>query len=484
MFRRLKEDRPLLLILSGVAAGFCIRAYVASRLALNPDEAWQAMLSLQPTLRMAWTEALTVHHPPLLLLLEYFLGPWLLHEIGVRLIPMLASAFAPLIAFCWLRRRSALTAASVAFVLLQFGPRMVSLGAQNRSYSLALLLVLTTLYCLDRAIEKPAQWAWYAAAGLCWCLAAFSDYSVALVCPGIAVYAAWRHWENNASAQNRLALALCVGAVLATYGFLFVIQVQPLLATRDAHDEAWLEPGFPGDDPLFAIRSFGYQFLYLLGLGRVWSIWYAALPVALFAISVLRNRSWWALAVLPFAAATVAAYAKVFPYTAYRHTMLLGVPIVIMIALLAEQLVNRPRLLLAAIVPLTLVWLGFAPRDPLDLPPTHLVPADHRAAAQHVIDHVPKMQPMLATGEAFHSLRYYTAQNGGFAPVIVPTPQWRLLNEDELQVAVNALRANAGLDPSQRIWFVEGEAQSLGRALGWNTGPLQHGILVYPLPKH
>ena len=473
-------------------------------MAVNPDEAWQAMLALAPTWAAVWAEALTVHHPPLLLMLEHPLGGWLLTETGARLWPMLAGALAPVVAFAWLRRRAGVTAAAVVFLLLEFAPRMVSLGAQNRSYTLALFFVLATLYTLDRAIDEAiggsgeatgdgvdnaiarrASVARFALAGLCWSLAAASDYSVALLCPALAAYAALRLWTGDAPWRGWCALAGCLVPVLAVYGFLYVVQLRPLLAEVDP-GEKWLRAGFPGEDVLFPVRATSWQFLYFQGDGMSQSSWYAAPCVVAFLLSLAMHRAWWPLAVLPFVTGLAAAYTGFFPYAGRRHTMLLGLPIALMLALLAARAISRlpvrPAIVLAAMLPLLSLWLILARRDEWDLPRVLLVPSECRQAARFVAEKVPKMQPMLLSMEAYNWMRYYLAAEGDFAPALIKTRSWQFDTEPNLRQSVNALRAAAGMGREERVWVAEGVLDALGPRLRLETGPPRGGIYVYPLP--
>jgi len=474
-------DIALLMAVLGTLAGLAVRFYEARRLALNPDEAWHTLFALQPALGQVWSEAIQDFHPPLPALLQWALGKWLLTEVGARVVPALAGSLAGLVAFVWLRRRAGLVAGAAAPVMIEFGPRFVSLSTQNRVYAVALFFLVAALDWLDRAAAQERPGRAYLVAGVMAALAAWSAFPVALLLPAMALQQAWRLWKEGAPRQAWLGWAGFVALVLGAYGALYVVQIEPLLAARGSQDTSWIPGAFPDGDPLYALRGFGYQFLYFAGAGASRSVWWAAAPVGLFGLALLWHQSWWPLALAPFAMATLAAYAGVFPYTATRHTFLLSVPIVVMLALLFARLVASPRVALAVLLPGAALWLALAPRDELDWPREWLVPAEHRGAARFVATAVPKMQPLLTTGEAFYSLSYYLAVDGGFAPVLTKGT-WRFLTEAQLREAVSALRASAGLTPQQPVWLVEGVQQSIGARLKFETGPLRGAFYIYPLP--
>ena len=86
---------PVTSLLSGellaalvLAAGFVARLLPAWRHFLNPDEALHYVLADQPSLTLAWRAALTNAHPPLLIVVLYYVrllghSELLLHALGV-----------------------------------------------------------------------------------------------------------------------------------------------------------------------------------------------------------------------------------------------------------------------------------------------------------------------------------------------------------------------------------------------------------------
>jgi len=73
-----------------LAAGFVARLLPAWRYFLNPDEALHYVLADQSSLTLAWKAALTNAHPPLLIVVLYYVRLWGHSELLLRIPSVLA----------------------------------------------------------------------------------------------------------------------------------------------------------------------------------------------------------------------------------------------------------------------------------------------------------------------------------------------------------------------------------------------------------
>ena len=404
------------------------------RLALNPDEAWHLALASAGSFAGAWQQALTVHHPPLLILLEYLCGPLTNTETGARLIVMVAGALAPLVVFFWLRDRVGVTGAMVALVLLEFSPRWISLSCHVRSYALAWLFVALTLYWLDQR--------WLIAAGAAWCCAALSDYSVALMSPAITIYG-WSRLPRTLW----LKWVACTAVVLGIFGFLYWAQVRHFVGNQTAREFAWIQGGLPeGDLMSFLPRAFLRQFVYFFG-----NVPLGVAALSIFLAALAWDRSWWSLAMLPFVVASLAAALELFPFGQTRHTSILAFSIVIPLSAAAEKLIRRPVWAMAALA-LVPVWWSAASPDRYDLDPLALDPVAHRAAAAYL----PRFAPVLATDQVAFLLRYYSRGLSGLPPVIVSSGSWTFTGATDLRQRVHEFRRAQSIPDEAPVWVAEG----------------------------
>src|ERR1700716_2921528 len=153
---RLSGDLLAVLVL---AAGFVARLLPARRYFLNPDEALHYALADQSSLTLAWRAALTNAHPPLLIVVLYYVRLLGHSELLLRLPSVLAGTACCWIFYEWLKLVTDRPTALIGLLLLSFAPALIALSSEVRQYALLLFFMVSCLYVSERALrENSPRW--------------------------------------------------------------------------------------------------------------------------------------------------------------------------------------------------------------------------------------------------------------------------------------------------------------------------------------
>ncbi|HEY7095533.1 MAG TPA: glycosyltransferase family 39 protein [Terriglobales bacterium] len=321
-----------------LVAGFLVRLGWACWGFLNPDEAAHYLLSVQPSLKLAYQASLTTAHPPLLILL---LHVWQIvghSEIILRLPSVLAGT-----AFCWAMftwmscvtdRRTTL----IAFTLLLFSPQLISLSAEIRQYSVLLMFAAYSLLFLERAIGRASAFS-LVGSFLSLYLAILSHYSSFIFALVMGVYGCLR--LLSASARRSLWgwwVAGELGGVLLAV-FLFASHVSKL-EDRNLPQEiadTWLRSSIyhrGEQNPLaFIVTATTRVFRFDFGNNVIGVVGLIMFLLGIFILIRDRNsapgaykpsaRQLAALLLLPFVINCALAIIGRYPYGGTRHNALL-----------------------------------------------------------------------------------------------------------------------------------------------------------------
>jgi predicted membrane-bound mannosyltransferase len=175
-----------LVSLTVIAAGLAIRLLLIRGAYLDADEATHFELANVP-LADLYRSTLAEAHPPFFFLLLHF---WMFlgnSESFLRLLSVLLGALFLAVAYGWSARLFGKSAAFFTLAILAFSPAFVSLSAEVRGYSLLLLLMVSTVHILERAIEVQSVPAIICFSGLLY-LTILTHYSALWFTLAIFVY--------------------------------------------------------------------------------------------------------------------------------------------------------------------------------------------------------------------------------------------------------------------------------------------------------
>src|SRR5207302_1332355 len=102
---------------------------------LNPDEAYHFFLANRASLSLAYHASLGSAHPPLLIVLLYYLRQLSDSVIVLRLPSVIAGGLFCWAVFRWLGLIGGRSVALIGLILAALSPSLVSLGAEIRQYS-------------------------------------------------------------------------------------------------------------------------------------------------------------------------------------------------------------------------------------------------------------------------------------------------------------------------------------------------------------
>jgi len=174
------------LLIAVVVVATAIRLIVAASLHLTEDEAYYRLWSMAPAFGY-------YDHPPMIAWWVW-LGRQIAGDtpLGVRLMPIAASALASLLVFDIARLVGAADAdARRAGVWYSAMPLVAAGGFLAVPDAPAALFWVLTLWCALKAVRGEAL-GWWIAAGLMAGLAALSKYSALFLAPGVVLWLAWR----------------------------------------------------------------------------------------------------------------------------------------------------------------------------------------------------------------------------------------------------------------------------------------------------
>jgi hypothetical protein len=333
---------------------FGLRAYVASRSYLNPDEALHYLIINQPNIWQTYKASLTNAHPPLIYLVLYvwrFLGR---SELMLRMPSVLAGTAACWLGFKWVRAAAGDTAGIVALLLLGFSPGLVSLSAELRAYALLLASMTGALYFLTRAFEeKSARPMWIFSAFLY--LSILSHYSAVFFTIAAGLYALARFADSRLPRNVVAAWAAGQAGALALYGFLYVTHISKIKSSIAVWSAGFGTAYFhPADGNIFAFTGSNTLNIFLFFFSQKIVAWTLLLGFIagvgfLFRKEMLAGRALspsehlGILLLFPFLAVWGTALVGRYPYVGSRHTAFLA-PFAIAGASYLLSLISRQRL--------------------------------------------------------------------------------------------------------------------------------------------
>jgi hypothetical protein len=364
------------------ALGFLARLWTASSTFLNPDEALHFRLANQTSLALAYKESLTAAHPPLLILLLYFWRAFGTSELWLRLPSVIAGA-----AFCWMFYKwlSGATGRLTGFIgllFVAFLPPIILIAAEIRQYSPLLAFLAAALYFLDEAIAHNSV-ARMAAFALCLYFAMLFHYSAFLFAAALGIYALLRILAERPSAS--VIAVWTIGQCLALGIALFLYKTH--LSRLGAGDsktamQGWMSEFYlhrsyfdpAHDNPVAFVvgHSFGvFQYFFgQLAVGDAMGLLFVVGVVLLIRGKVwpLRTpaRALVVFLILPFAIASAASLAHVYPNGGTRHVAFLIIPGVAGVSVAVARLANDNwKCALAATTLILVACLAFGkPRPP------------------------------------------------------------------------------------------------------------------------
>jgi len=322
--------------------GFLACLWTASGTFLNPDEALHFRLANQTSLGLAYQQALTAAHPPLLVLLLYLWRGLGTSELWLRLPSVIAGSVFCWAFYKWLTGATDRLTGFIGLTFMAFLAPIVGLSAEIRQYALLLAFLGCALYFLDRAFAETSA-GLMAAFSFFLYLAMLSHYSAFLFATALGIYALWRIFADHApfKVASVWAVGQLLGLGLAAVLYKFhlsrlgigdsrtVLQgfMSDFFLRRSYYDSAH-------DSPLWFVgHSFGV-FQYFFGqlavgdaAGLLFLVGVASL---LWQRGVAKNAGRWvaALLVLPFAIACGFSLAHLYPYGGAREVAFLIIPAV------------------------------------------------------------------------------------------------------------------------------------------------------------
>ena len=403
---RRRARSEVLLVAVVLVCGVALRVREAAFGYLSPDEAMHVALAVPEDWSERLASALLSSHPPLLIFAQHWvngLGP---AEWALRLIPLTCGSLVPLLVYLWLRRSWGTTAAVAGLVLTAFSPRLISLSAEIRSYSTALLALSISLWLLERGLQRRSA-AHLAAASCAMFLAVAADFSSVFLVLGAGFYFLIRARQLALAPGLYVAWSVGQGAALALLVWLHRAQVVDFTSSsaRDDATGQWLRGAFlqHGDNPaVFAVSASVKQFAYFFAsvpAGVVAATVASAALLLLLLGKPARNRdaslAWFVLLFSPLLANLLAAMVQVFPFGRSRHTAYCGIVIAALLGIAAQHWIRRRQAALAATALLLVpVWLVSASEDPLQVPRA----LRHKRHVQRLLDEV---RPLMTPGSLF-----------------------------------------------------------------------------------
>jgi len=377
------QSRADLAALFVTLLGLLARLWTAHGIFLNPDEALHFRLGNQTSLAHAYAASLTAAHPPLLIFLLYYWRALGTSELWLRLPSVLAGT-----AFCWmfykwLSKAAGNLAGLIGVLLVTFLPPIVILSAEVRQYALLLVFLASALYFLDEAFARNSI-SRMVAFSLCLYLAMLFHYSAFMFAAALGIYALFRIFTERPPARVVTAWTIGQLGALALAVILYKTHLSKLgagasrTALQGWMSEFYLQRSYfnrAHDNPVTFLvgHSFGvfqYFFGQLAvgdGMGIVFLVGVALLLLGKrFPGGSVSSRRLGLLLALPFAIASAASLAHVYPYGGTRQLAFLIIPgmagVSVAIACFASGRWDR-GLTIAALVMVACIAFG-KPRPP------------------------------------------------------------------------------------------------------------------------
>jgi len=380
-----------------VLIGFYLRLKLADGTYFNGDETQIMFPPLQHGLGHVYRESLRLPYGALMSFVLRFMTFFGSSELYFRMPSVIAGALLPYVAYRWVADIFGKGAGFATACILGFSPPLVILSAQVRYYTIHMLLMACSLYCLERAFrEKSARWV--RLFGIALLLALLTMYMSAWYTAAIGLYALVR--ISNRELPRRLvwewAAIQAIGVALLAVGYAtHMRQLQGTESERFAKD-VWLRPFYYHSDAgnaldflaratdalfgyLFANSTLGTWMIFVFLLGAGLLLWRKAGAPGTPKTATLSL-------VLPPIATYAAAMLGLYPYGGSRHDAYLSVFVAAGVAV-ACAFVTQSRVLL------------------LVLAAVFLVPPWRAAAEHHYLDDFPEASKLDQMDSALEYLR-------------------------------------------------------------------------------
>ncbi|PWT99300.1 MAG: hypothetical protein C5B51_27430 [Terriglobia bacterium] len=403
------------LVWAVVGLGLALRIARAGALYLNGDEAMIMVAPLQPTLGEVYQRMLAHPHGPLPNFLLHFMAYLGSSDLYFRLPSVIAGALVPYVVYRWVAETWDKGAGFVAACILSFSPAMVILSSQLRFYTMQMLFMACSLYCLERGLrEKSPKWIRLFGAALL--LALWSEYMSAWYTAAIGAYAAVRVLSKATPGRLKLEWAITQVAAAALIVIAYLTHLRGLqgnegeLLARDF----WLRASYfhPQSQTLWnflrtaTVNLFEYLFANLK-LGE-WMILVFGIGIVLLLSSTGRRRLAALSLLFPLAVTIGAASLQIYPYGGSRHDAFLAVFLSAAIGVaLSFAMRNHALALVLAMACLITAWPAAAQQHPLDDKPAVSKREQMRRALTYLSQQSPQVRVLVVDQLGSATVGYY-----------------------------------------------------------------------------
>jgi hypothetical protein len=475
--------------------GFLLRLWKASGTFLNLDEAMHFLAANKTSLAEAYRAALSLAHPPLLILLLHVWRGLGTSELLLRFPSVIAGTIFCWIFFRWLTHLLGPTAGWVGLILVSLLPVFVELSSEIRQYPLLLCFMMAAAYLLELALDEDSAGKMIAFFLFLY-LAMLTHLSAILFAGAVGAYSLWRLASRHFSRRVVAIWIAGQAGALALLALLYVTQISKLKGSASAqHMQVLLANSYfhRGHDHLpgfifaktFAILQYTFGQLVI---GDIAGLFFVAGIVLLLTGKDASNgetnqsapqrpgpssRQLALLLTLPFAINAAFAIADTYPYGGTRHSAFLLPFAVAGVSLAIARLFRRrlaPSLSLAILLVAVCQLFGTPHRPYMrredqrrdnmmqalaairhEVPPNDVIFVDFQTSFLLRFYLCPEVSPV-ALPSAAADFKTYTC--GGYR-VISTTSETNVLTADSFQRRRDELVSAYGLKPGQTIWIFQ-----------------------------
>lgn len=485
-----------------VLVGFVLRVVEASQTYLNPDEGMFFGMSLPAGFLDTLQASRGTHHPPLLVFILHYIGKVSQTELALRTVPIIAGSLFPWVIYRWFGSVWNKLAALLALTILTFSPNLISLSAQARGYTLALLLLAISLSLLDRAIRERSVSRMTAFSAVL-CVATFVEYFVAFFIGAAGVYFLVCVFRRQVPRKMLLAWVAGQVAILGAYVFHYVTHIRTMMTSEFSMEalHGWLCGAFPrpGENLLlFFVRGSVKQVAYLCssipiggavmfvavlaGIGLLWSSLDRehqahSRPLAVFFLAA-------------FLLAFAGSVAQIHPYGRSRHTVFLAMFIAPALGVVLDRLLRaRAWSVLPAILVMTPLWHAIAVGDQNNIPWSRHRLKDMRAGVEFMYKTIPSGATVLLDMNDKMTVDYYLGPGGYWLGTNHRKPfhligfLWAGLIPADLPKYLAEVRKTHNLDSAEPIWVLD-TGWDISQPRAQNVRAFGGALVVYWFVSH
>jgi len=353
-----------------LAFGFLWRLWLAHATFFNTDEAWHFFLANQDSAQQAYKASLTISHPPLLILVEYFWRALGTSNLVLRLPAVIAGALSCWIFYRWLNLVAGAATAWAGLILSAFLAPMISTSAEVRQNPLLLMFAVAAIYFFDRALSGGSALAMLASAA-CLVFAMLSHYSAFFVAAALGVYSILRMWTQPPAKPVIAAWIVGQTSGVTVAAFLYKTHLGRLgsvlkeaLPPQQYLASSYFQAGSDHVVPFLYRGTIGV-FRFVFGQTQI-----GQFAVVLFAVGVVllflrrgpdrgRDRTLGILLMLPLVLNWFAVAAGAYPFGRMRQCMFLAIFFLAGISV-ALAWIAHERSIISAVLALAIVLLCHA----------------------------------------------------------------------------------------------------------------------------